>query len=62
MVGIFVTCWMMMFFGGSAIGLRKSYEQPTKPDQVDSKDRGHSPANSAAAAAVLEAPLPAAPR
>jgi hypothetical protein len=28
MVGIFVTCWMLLFFGGSAIGLRKAYDKP----------------------------------
>ena len=32
-VGIFVTFWVVLFFGGSAIQLRKTYEHPAKADK-----------------------------
>jgi len=38
-VGFFVTCWMVMFFAGSAIGLRKAHDKSPSTAEDDSLDR-----------------------
>jgi hypothetical protein len=34
MVGIFASLWMVLFFGGSAVQLRKTYEQPASGGKI----------------------------